>query len=339
MITIHDVAKRAQVSLITVSRVVNNKGNVKDETRDRVLQAIAELNYYPNTCGRGLHSNRVNTIGVVMATIDAVNIHRTHFYNELMIGIEQVCMKNSTDLLVSMQKRYPGQVFDYLKLYFERKADGLILVSPGLTESQLEIIMNQDIPCVIIGERFPKYELNYVDSENRLGINKIGEIIIQAGHRKIAFLKGLESHGHIRERLAGFYDIVNKYQLNIPPEWIIEGDFSIESGKLAIKKLFSSGNMPTLIICCNDTMALGVLMEANKLGIKVPDQLSIVGFDGVDICKFTNPPLASIRQPLIEMGNKAAEILFQRLKEPKSPPELCIYPVELLRGGTLKTMN
>jgi LacI family transcriptional regulator len=330
-----DVAQRAQVSFITVSRVINNKGNVKEETRERVLKAIAELNYYPNTCGRGLHYNKVNSIGVVIATSFDVNIHETYYYNELMIGIEKECIANSCDMLISMLKATPEQEFDYLKLFYERKVDGLIMVSPNLSELQLKAIIKQNIPCVVIGERFTKYKICYVDSDNRVGIFKIGEYLIQNGHRRIAFLKGMGIHGHAIDRLNGFHDLINKYELDIPEHWILNGDFSVASGRKALQTLLSGGEMPTVIICSNDTMALGVLSEAKEAGVAVPDQLSIIGFDGEDTCKFTYPTLTSIRQPLVEMGQTAADFLFQKLKNPDIPQQIKIHPVDLLPGGSL----
>ncbi len=339
MVTQNDVAERAQVSFITVSRVINNKGNVKEETRERVLKAIEELNYYPNTCGRGLHYNKVNTIGVVIASSYEVNIHETYYYNGLMIGIEKLCIANSCDMLISMLKESPGKQYDYLKLFYERKADGLIMVSPNLSEFQMKMIIKQNIPCVVIGERYTKYKIDYVDSDNRIGIFNLGEYLVQKGHRKIAFLKGMGSHGHAIDRLNGFHDLIKKFNLDIPEHWILDGDFSVESGRKALRTLLSGGEMPTVIICCNDTMALGALSEAKEAGVAVPDALSIIGFDGVDTCKFTHPTLTSIRQPLVEMGEAAADILFQKLKDPALPRQIKIHPVELLPGDSLIDLN
>jgi DNA-binding LacI/PurR family transcriptional regulator len=339
MANLHDVAKRAQVSIITVSRVINNKGNVKDETRERVLKAAKELKYYPNSLGRGLNSNKVNTIGIIIATIEEVSIHGTHYYNELMIGIERSCTKNSYDMLIPTQKKSYGKDYDYLKLYFERKIDGLIMVSPDLIESEMQESIAHNIPCVIIGERPDEYGISYVDSDNRGGIFQVGAYLVQKGHRKLAFLTGLRDNRHVKDRLNGFFDVVHKFNLKIPDEWILEGDFSVESGRKALRTLLSGAEMPTALFCANDIMALGVLSEAQVTGVKVPDQLSIIGFDGLDVHRFTNPSLATIRQPLVDMGFTAAEILFRKLKDPGSPQEIRIFPVELLPGGSIKEFD
>ncbi len=336
MANLHDVAKRAQVSIITVSRVINNKGNVKDETKERVLKAVEELKYYPNSLGRGLNSNKVNTIGIIIATIEEVSIHGTHYYNELMAGIERVCTKNSYDMLIPTQKKFSGKDYDYLKLYYERKVDGLLMVSPDLVPSQMEEVAENKIPCVVIGDRTEKYGISYVDSDNRGGIFRVAEFLIQKGHRKLSFLKGLKDNRHVNDRLNGFYDAVHKYGLTVRDEWLLDGDFSVDSGRNALRTLISGEDMPTAIFCANDIMALGVLFEAQAAGVKVPDQLSVIGFDGLEVHRYTNPSLATIRQPLVDMGYAAAEILFQKLKGPADLPETRIFPVELLMGGSIK---
>jgi DNA-binding LacI/PurR family transcriptional regulator len=252
-----------------------------------------------------------------------------------MIGIERVCTKNSYDMLIPTQKKFIGLDYDFLKLYYERKVDGLILVSPDLIQSQMEDIVANNIPCVVIRERTEQFGISYVDSDNRGGILKVGEYLVQKGHRRLAFLKGLKNNRHVNDRLDGFYDIARKFNLDIPEEWVIEGDFSVESGRKALRSLMRGDVMPTALFCANDIMALGVLSEAQTAGVKVPEQLSIIGFDGLDVHRFTNPSLATIRQPLVDMGFTAAEILFRKLKDQGSSQESRVFPVELLPGGSI----
>jgi LacI family transcriptional regulator len=338
MATQSEVAKKAGVSFITVSRVINNKGNVREETRERVLEAIKELNYYPNSLGRGLNSNKVDTIGIMIATLIGVNIHSTQFYNELMSGIEGTCIFNSYDILISTQKKYPGVEYDYLKLYFERKIDGIIMVSPDISDLQLKQIESDKIPCVIINSRADNYRISYIDVDNRGAVNKVGDYLIQNGHRKIAFLKGIENNHNAEDRLAGFYDVIKKYNLDIPDSWILEGDFTVEGGRRAIHTLMAQDNPPTVLICANDQMALGVMAEAKNIGLKIPDDLSLIGFDGIEAHRYTTPILATMRQPLTEMGAIAAEILFEQLKDPNSYQEIRIFPVELVPGESVRNL-
>lgn len=335
MVTQYEVAKRAGVSFITVSRVINNKGNVKEETRERVLEAIKELKYYPNSLGRGLNSNKVNTVGIIIATVMGVNINSIQYYNELMVGIEETCIQNSYDMLIPTQKKYFGIEYDYLKLYYERKIDGVIMIAPDISNSQLEQIAKEKIPCVIISERIDKYPISYVDSDNRGAIKLVGDYLIQKGHRQMAFVTGLDNRNG-RDRLAGFHDVVQKYQLDIPPHWILKGDFTAEGGRRAIQTLVTNGKLPTVLLCANDQIAFGVMGEAKNMGIKIPDDLSLVGFDGLVDRRYANPVLTTLRQPLIEMGKVAAEVLFRQLKNPDNPQEVKILPIELILGESVK---
>ncbi len=336
MVTQSEVAKRAGVSFITVSRVINNKGNVKEETRERVLEAIKELKYYPNSLGRGLNSNKVNTVGIVIATLMGVNIHGNQFYNELMSGIEGICIRNSHDMLISTQKKYPGVEYDYLKLYYERKIDGIIMVSPNIPESQLRQIEEERIPCVIIDDHSDEHRISYVDADNREAVNLAGDYLFQKGHRKMGFLKGVENNRNAQDRLAGFYDVIAKHNLDLKEDWILEGDFTVEGGRDALRKLVAQNNLPTVLLCANDQMALGVMAEAKNAGLKIPEDLSVMGFDGIEAHRYTTPILTTMRQPLVEMGVAAAEMLFEQINNTDYVQEIRIFPVELISGESVK---
>jgi LacI family transcriptional regulator len=336
MVNQRDVAKRARVSFITVSRVINDKENVKPETRERVLKAIEELNYHPNSLGRALNFNRMNNIGVIIPTEQRVSIHGTHYYNELMIGIEMACTAHSYDMQISTQK-YKATGFDLLKLYYERKIDGIILVSPPMDSSQIKEIEVNNIPCVVVNERFDKLKISYVDNDSECGMILATEYLFQKNHHQIAFLKGSPGHNS-RDRFAGFQEAMYRHGIPIVQDWIIQGDYTVKSGKTALQKLLDKGNLPTAILCANDLMALGVFMEAKKSGVKIPDDLSVMGFDGIDAAKYTNPVLTTIKQPVEDMGYAATEMLIQQLNNPNYLPEVKIFPVELIAGESVKAL-
>jgi DNA-binding LacI/PurR family transcriptional regulator len=339
MVTQHDVAKKANVSFITVSRVVNQRGNVKEETRQRVLEAIAELNYHPNSLGRGLHLNKINIIGIVIATNFGISIHGTAYYNELMIGMELACTDHSYDMLIPTQK-YCGSEFDFLKLYYERSVDGIILVAPDIQNPQIKEIHENNIPCVIINERPPdNFRINYIDTDNKDGTIKATEYLVKKGHTKIAFLKGVNTSRNVCDRLEGYLEIMEKYKLPVDNDWILPGDYALPSGREAVKKLLTVKNFPTAILCANDLMALGVLMEARNSGVRIPDDLSVIGFDGIESARYTIPSLATVRQPLEDIGYTAAEMLFRKLKDPNHPQEIQIFPVEFIPGESVKELD
>ncbi len=330
MVTQQDVAKKAGVSFITVSRVINGKGYVKKATREKVLQTIKELNYYPNQIGRALHIKSVNTVGVVTPAPANVGIHATDYYNLLMAGIEKSTIAHNFDLLLSTYRNEDPDA-DYLRLYFQRKVDGLILITPDLNNPQINDIQAQNISCVVIGDRPVKNIISYVDSDNYSGMHRVAECLIKKGHRKIAFLKGESTSPNARERFNGFSDALRENGLKLPDDWVLDGDFTPESGSNALKRLLASGQLPTALICANDLMALGALAEAKTAQIKIPEDLALTGFDGIPITAYTDPPLSTVSQPLFEMGFTAAEMLFNKINDPEQPPEFMIFPVEFIQ--------
>jgi LacI family transcriptional regulator len=330
MVTQQDVAKKAGVSFITVSRVINNQGYVKEETRQKVLETIKELHYYPNHIGRALHIKTVNTIGIIIPAPANVTVHATDYYNLLMAGIEKSTTDHQLDLLLSTYRSEDPGV-DYLRLYFQGKVDGLILITPDLNHPQISNISAENIPCVIIGNRPAANSISYVDTDNFTGMYQLTEYLIHKGHHRIAFVRANPSIRNANDRLEGFQAAMKIYNLPVLEEWLLDGDFTPESGQNAFKKLLSLNNLPSAIICANDLMALGVLSEVKNAAIKVPGELALAGFDGIGMTALTDPTLTTVSQPLFDMGFTAAEILYGKIQNPEQPPEFKIFPVELVK--------
>lgn len=338
MVTQRDVAEKAGVSFITVSRVINNNGYVKEETRKKVLTAIQELDYYTNNIGRALNTQNINTIGIITPAPAHIAVHATEYYNLLMAGIEKSTLSHDFDLLLSTYRNEDPKA-DYLRLYFQRKVDGLILITPELSDSQIMSITRKNIPCVIIGDRPAGNIINYVDSDNFGGMCRITEYLIGKGHRQIAFLKGIGSGRNACDRLEGFLATMRKNVITIHDDWVFEGDYTPISGQNALKKIVSFGKRPSALICANDLMALGALAETKKFKIKVPEELALIGFDGIGITAFTDPPLTTATQPLFDMGLTAAELLYQKIKDPERPPEFKIFPVKFVERKSVSDLK
>ncbi len=333
MVTQQDVAKKAGVSFITVSRVINNQGYVKEETRQKVLDTIKELHYYPNHIGRALHIKTVNTIGIIIPSPANVTVHATDYYNLLMAGVEKSTTAHQQDLLLSSYRSEDPQV-DYLRLYFQGKVDGLVLITPDLNHPQISNIWSENIPCVIIGNRPAGNSISYVDTDNFTGMYQLTEYLIHKGHHHIAFVKAMPSIRNANDRLEGFRAAMKIYNLTVREDWVLDGDFTPESGQNAFKKLITLGPLPSAVICANDLMALGVLAEAKNAAVKVPEDLALAGFDGIGITAFTDPPLTTVIQPLYDMGFTASELLFSKIQNPGQPPESKIFPVELVKRAS-----
>jgi LacI family transcriptional regulator len=336
VVTMADVAKKLGLSMMTISRVINNKGNVKDDTREKVLQTIKEMKYYPSSIGRGLISSRLNTIGI-LAPYQGI-IYENPYYAEIITGVEKACIKYSYDILLATYKMREDEV-DYLKLYHERKVDGVIVVVPDLNNPQMKDMEVENVPSVVIGERPVSNIISYIDTDNKMAAFNAAEYLIRNGHKDIAFLKGIENNRNSIDRFEGFKTAMEKNNLSVKPEWVFDGDFLYNSGRETGKKVMKLSKLPSAIICSNDLMALGLLAELNSQGIKIPEQLSIVGFDGIPAGRYIHPVITSWRQPLVDMGFKAAEILFKKIKEPEARQEIFIYPLEMLPGESVKDLN
>lgn len=334
MVTQEEVAKRAGVSFITVSRVINGKVNVKKETREKVLKVINELKYYPNSMGRALNLNRQGSIGIIAPVRTGTTMHEHTYYTEMMSGIESICIENGYDMLISTQNTNKKE-FDYLRLYYERKVDGLIIFTPNINHPQMVQISKEQIPCVIIGDRTDHLKISYVDSDNEGGFYTMTEALIKKGHTEIGFVKGPDSNRNAEDRYKGFEMAMNHYSLKINKNYTFKGRFDADSGIEAMEHFMKLKKLPSAILCTNDFMAFGVMSEATKNKIRIPDDLSVVGFDGVYTVKFTNPPLSTMRQPIVKMGQKAAEMLLCMVKNEKYSFEGSIFNVEYIENGSV----
>ncbi|MBN2531803.1 MAG: LacI family DNA-binding transcriptional regulator [Spirochaetales bacterium] len=329
MVTQVEVAKKAGVSFITVYRVLNNKGYVKKETREKVLKTVKALNYYPNHIGQALRKKKVNTIGIVIPEPPNVPVHGMEYYNMLMQGVDRFAIMHNYDILLSTYKQNDPKA-DYYRLYFQRKVDGLILFIPDMRCLDMNQIVKKKIPCVIIGERPIDHHISYIDSENFDGMYRVTEYLISRGVKKIAFIMGKPYMRNTIDRVNGFLKAMEKNGLPVPDYYIIKGDYTIISGITAMKKIILYKELPEAIICSNDHMAMGVLSEAKKAKIRIPEDMSLVGFDDINIAALIDPPLSTVRQPLFDMGFKASEILFKKIENPLHDCEIKVFPVELV---------
>lgn len=338
MATQKEVAKLADVSFITVSRVINNMGNVKEETREKVLAAIKELNYYPNSIAQGLNRNKVNTLAIQAPVPTDVSIEETSYYRRILIGIEKYCIDRNYDILLSTQ-RGGREDFDYLKPYYERKADGIALLGAKPNEQQLKKIKSDQIPCVVVGDRSEEDYLYYIDTNNFSGLKMAVEYLLERNHRKIAYIKGNVLNQNAIDRFEGYKQTLEKADIPLCDDYVFDGEFSKLSGGEAFRYLMSLKDKPTAIIASTDLMAIGVYEEARKTGYKIPEEISILGFDGHEICNYTSPPLATIYQPLEKMGEEAARLLIDKIENIDSEPRNRIFPVELKPGRSIADLR
>ncbi len=310
MVTQKDVAKKAGVSFITVSRVINGSKKVNPETKKRILNAIKELGYYPNIMGRALHINKINTIGVIIPFTS--HIFSTPYYVDLLRGIEKVCAEKGYEILFHPKKNEIEEI-DYLKLYYERKADGLLIIAPRINDEQLTVIAEKKIPALVVHGRYKDKSISFVDSDNKKGGFLATEYLIKKGHNKIAFLGGWEFVINTIDRLQGYKKALKKYNLNFKKEWILFGDYSQKSGYELTKKILSQKEIPDAIFGGDDLMAIGAIKAIKERGLRIPEDIAIIGFDDIEMGKYVEPALTTIRQQALKIGAESARLLINKI--------------------------
>lgn len=340
MVTQKDVAELAGVSFITVSRVINGETNVKEETRKKVQAAIDKLGYAPSFAGQILNSGRCNTLAILTPIPFSQSI-RTFYLTNVISGIEECCRKNKIDFLMAYAPEAgTDSSYDYLRPYRQKKVDGIIYLGlRQIPEEMLYELKIRKLPCVVIGDRPESDLISWVDTNNiDAGYNCIKEIW-NKGHRKIAFL-GLKKeifNANVADREIGFKKALNEFGADYnPDDYIIRSDFEApDLSDEVCKKIQALKEKPTAIFCCADVCVPETVKGIRKAGFKVPDDISIVGFDSFINSTFYEMNVATNYQPLTKMGEAAVKILLDKIRNPDSKKENIIMDVDFVPGDSL----
>ena len=314
--TIHDVAKRAGVAFKTVSRVLNNEANVSPETQEKVRRAIKALDYSPSIAARILAGNRSFLIGLIYDTPSS------YYMNSIQTGALQVCREAGFHLILepcsSDARNAPSKV---LSTIMNTRMDGVILTPPVSDNPAIrDAIVGQDIPLVVISPPALLDNISCVAMDDRLAAFELTSHLIKLRHRRIGFIKGHPRHGAAKLRLLGYRDALEANAITWDPMLVKDGNFRFQSGVAAAEELLRQQPRPTAIIASNDEMAAGVVTGAHRLGIAMPEGLSVAGFDDVPFASVTWPALTTIRQPIVEMAAGAAKLLLQQIQSKKPIP-------------------
>lgn len=326
-IRITDVAKKAGVSTTTVSRVINNERYVSEEKRKLVEKAIGELGYSPNRMARSLVRQKTNLIGVI---VPQVNLS---FYYSIITTMERVAFEQGYNLFICNTIHNAKKELQYLKLCKELRVDGLILMHEQLHEDSIQFIKDWGIEAVSASGEMDGIDIPSILVDNRKAAKEITTYLINMGHRHIHFIAGSKDpHATLTTRLSGFYDAIKESNEDIQFE-VEYGDYSIMSGYKAMEKFIQSGNIPTAIFAISDDMAIGAINCMKEYGIKVPEEISVVGFDGSDISRHFLPRLTTVEQPIDEIGEQTILSLIKLINGEKIK-ERMIIPYHLSIGDS-----
>ncbi len=310
--TIDDVAKLAGVSIKTVSRVVNREQNVRESTRDRVQQAIAQLNYRPNLSARNLASLRSHLIVLVYEDPSVYEIPSGGFVIRMQQGVLRACAAADCELLIHPCNYRNEKVFDKLHALIDQvRPVGIVLAAPLSNMPEIvNTIADTGTPFVRLSPGEDNGDQYIVVTNDREICAEMTRYLASLGHRRIAFITGNPSHKAIQNRFLGYKDGLQQSGLPFSEDLVIAGDNSFGSGEACGDSLLSRSSPPTAIFAANDDMAAGVMRAADKLGIDIPGKLSVAGFDDISLAQQIYPSLTTIRQPLSQMAERAANALI-----------------------------
>ena len=333
MVTIYDIAKEANVSPATVSRVLNRQGNVRDETAEKVLRVAKKRKYSPNTMARSLRTKKTNLIGLIIPDIE------NPIYPAPVRGIQDVANRKDYSVIIHSTDGDERKEIDTIRRLTAVGVDGLIInISEACTLLVEEIrrLRRISLPVVALGPWHPDLEIDCVSVNNEKGAYMATEHLLKLGYHKVAIIKGPEGNISSRERFLGYKKAMEDYCELISEGMISEGNFKLGSGYKAAKKLIEK-NRPDAIFCVNDVMALGAMAAIREEGLRIPDDIALIGFDDIELANLSRPSLSTVAQPKYETGKIAAELLFKQIEGKLSSGKYyCIEPNLVIRETTLK---
>jgi LacI family transcriptional regulator len=301
--TIKDVAREANVSVATVSRVFNESGPVSDETRRRIREVAERLRYAPHGVARSLITSRTNTLGALLPDLYG------EFFSEVIRGMDQAAQKSGYHLLVSSSHDAKTEIEAAIRA-MRGRVDGLIAMSPHLDAPSLVANVPPELPIVLLNCPMTRHGYDALTIENRRGARGMLRHLVGLGHRRIAIITGAAGNYDATERLVGYRSAMRHAGIDVPNEWELPGDFTEDSGYRAVASLLAITPRPTAVFAANDSMAIGAMSALREAGLRVPEDMAVVGFDDVPLARYMSPRLTSVHVAIAELGARAVETLL-----------------------------
>ena len=328
MATIYEVAEHAGVSLSTVSRVLNGRKTVNPKLREKVEAAMRELNYRPSSVARSLATNRSDSIGVLVSELD------TPFFGEMMQAIEATLREANKHVIITVGHNDQQQEVDAVDFLISRNCDALIMHSEGMTDEQLLAVNRDKLPIAVINRDVDGLDNACFCLDNEQGGYLATQHLIENGHTRIAYISGPARKTDAMERLAGHKRALIEAGIPVINSMIYEGNYKEQDGKEGLLALRKDNDSFTALVCANDWMASGARSCARDLGLQLPEQLSIVGFDDVVFAHHVYPKLTTVSNPVYKMGEMAAKSILSRVYDQKHQLKL-LYDAELIERDSV----
>jgi len=324
------VSELAGVSTATVSRALKKPEMVSLDTRERILIAVNKLGYRPNMLARSFYSGKTETILVIVTGLT------NPFFTEIVKGIEEVAQQLGYSVLLGDTEDDLNRELVYAEMVLNNRADGLIQLGHAFPFAEKDAELARKVPIVSVCDAIDgEYKFPYVTIDNIAASRDVASHLLSLGHTKIGAISGQQNSKFTSERLGGLKRVLQENGIEFNDEWYITGSYSKQSGQESAEKLLQLEDLPTAIFCFSDEIAIGAIKAIKNKGLKVPEDISIVGFDNIDICEFIDPPITTIEQPATEMGRKAMHVLYKMMTENKVDHIAEYKPYKLvIRGST-----
>lgn len=326
--SLEEVARRAGVSTATVSRVLNDLDIVKSSTKARVLRAIKELNYYPNLHARTLAGGKSRTIGLIVSNLE------NPFFFDIYHALEVEAHRNGYEVVAANTGYSPARLVSSVRLMIGRRVAGLAAIVSEMDRALIKELGQAGIPAVFYDVGTAGRNISNIRFNYRKGIERVVDYLRHLGHTRLAFIGHHSALGPISEREQAFIDAVSRY--GAAAQWKCAADQdALQGGRRALREIYASGFKPTAVICVNDYMAVGALRELRERGLKVPEDVSLTGFDNISLSEFCDPPLTTVHVPRETIGRLAFNVLVGDKNGDAQPgSEIVLDPELVLREST-----
>jgi LacI family transcriptional regulator len=326
--TIRDVAARAGVSVGTVSAVINRSPSVAESTRQRVLNRIQELSYKPNSKARSLRQQGVSAVGLIVPDL------QNPFFSSVAEGVQITAEENDVLLVLCITWARAEREQYYAQTLLTARLDGVIYLSGSGIPSHDLLLLSKSRQILFVDERLPGVDIPFVSAENRSGARAVAKYVLSMGHRRVAIIGGPPRLWTSEQRLAGYREALAAAGLNPDEAPMIAGDYGEASGYRIARELLEKGSGITALLCANDLMAIGAMKLCRDVGLSVPKDISITGFDNIPASSLLDPALTTVAQPGRDMGRAAAQLLLHQIKG-ISRPARTEFPTELCVRGSV----
>ena len=333
MATMKDIAKLAGVSTSTVSHVINQSRYVSEEISERVNKAAKDLKYAPSALARSLKMNRTRTIGLLVTT------STNPFFGEVVKGVERRCYEHNYNLILCNTEGDEERMKSSINTLLEKRVDGLLLLCSTLEGKSLDVFDRYpDIPTVVMDWGETHFTSDKINDNSEHGGYLAGKYLTDNGHKEIGCITGPLHRHQAQIRFSGFNNAMQEAGVQVNPEWVVESNFECDGGYDAFNQLFDLERLPTALFVCNDMMAMGVINAANEKGIRIPQDLSIIGYDDIYISQYMVPSLTTIHQPKFRLGKAAVDKLLQRIEGAESESESVKLEPTLVTRDSVKML-